>query len=236
MNLNLGDTQLIIAEGRKRQLLRNQLAYVLATAFHETAHTMKPVRETLATSDAQAISRLDAAWNKGQLKWVKTPYWRDGWFGRGYVQLTHKANYEKASIKLGVDLVSNPSKAMDPHTAAAVLVVGSKEGWFTGKKLSDYITLKTSDFVNARRIINGTDRASDIAAIARQYDADLKLAGYGEVSPIPDREDKTVFVPKQPDDPGIYAQDKNISKNAGSVAAAIVIAIGGVLAILFGLS
>lgn len=236
MNLNLGDTQLIISEGRKRQLLRNQLAYVLATAFHETAHTMKPVRETLATSDAQAIARLDNAWKKGQLKWVKTPYWREGWFGRGYVQLTHKANYDKASTKLGVDLVSNPSKAMDPHIAAAVLVVGSKDGWFTGKKLSDYITLQKSDFVNARKIINGTDRASDIAALARQYDADLKLAGYGEVSTVSTPEEKTAFPPSQPDDPGVSPVDADKPKTAGSLAAAIIIAVGGILALLFGLS
>ena len=45
MNMNLGDTRLLIEAGRERGLLRNQMAYVLATAYHETAHTMKPVRE-----------------------------------------------------------------------------------------------------------------------------------------------------------------------------------------------
>nr|WP_273728097.1 hypothetical protein [Brucella gallinifaecis] len=45
MNMNLGDIRLLIEAGRERGLLRNQMAYVLATAYHETAHTMKPINE-----------------------------------------------------------------------------------------------------------------------------------------------------------------------------------------------
>jgi len=74
MNMNQGDTQLIISECMTQGLLRNQAAYVLATAKWETAHTMEPVRETLANSDASAIARLKKAWEKGQLKWVSRPY------------------------------------------------------------------------------------------------------------------------------------------------------------------
>lgn len=54
------------------------------------------------------------------------------------------------------------------------------EGWFTGKKLSDYITLQKSDFKGARKIINGTDKDDEIAKIAKQYDDELKALGYGE--------------------------------------------------------
>lgn len=184
MNMNQGDTQLIVAECMTQGLLRNQAAYVLATAKWETAHTMEPVRETLAASDASVIARLDRAWEKGQLKWVSRPYWRGGFFGRGYVQLTHEANYRKAGSKLSVDLVGNPSLALDPVIAAQILVVGSRDGWFTGKKLSDYITLKQSNYRGARRIINGTDQASAIAELAREYEAELKLMGYGN-EPVP---------------------------------------------------
>jgi len=182
MNLDTGDTRLILSVCKANGLLRNQAAYVLATVYHESAHTMKPVRETLASSDAQAISRLENAWKKGQLSWVKTPYWREGFFGRGYVQLTHKTNYEKASKRLGVDFVSNPSLVMKPDYAARILVLGMAAGWFTGKKLSDYITLSKSDFTNARRIVNGTDRASLIAGYAKTYDQLLKAEGYGETT------------------------------------------------------
>jgi predicted chitinase len=183
MDLSRGDTALILAACKRSGLLRNQAAYVLATAYHETAHTMRPVRETLAPTDAKAKERLTKAWRAGKLPWVKRDYWSSGYFGRGYVQLTHPENYRKAGEKVGVDLLAHPSRAMEPDIAAQILVQGSKEGWFTGKKLSDYITLNRSDFVAARRIINGTDRAADIAKLARDYDDDLKRIGYGEGSP-----------------------------------------------------
>lgn len=154
-------------------------AYLMATAHHETAKTMQPVRETLAATDDQAINRLEAAWKRGQLKWVSKPYWRkdkDGkaWFGRGYVQLTHKDNYEKAGKMVGVDLVRDPSQAMNPAVAARVLVQGSQRGIFTGKKLADYLDGPRPDYVQARRIINGTDRAADIAKLAEGYEKAIR--------------------------------------------------------------
>lgn len=148
-------------------------AYLLATAFHETAQTMQPVRETLASTDTRAVAILDNAFKKGQLAWVRTPYWHfdssgKTWIGRGYCQLTHKDNYAKASAKLGIDLLSNPNKAMDPSVAVQILVRGSTEGWFTGKKLSDYTNYK-----DMRRVINGTERASIVAAYADQFEKAL---------------------------------------------------------------
>ncbi len=165
MDLKLGDSRLIVNVCAANGLLRNQTAYVLATAFHETAHTMKPVREM-----------------GGETYLRKKSYYP--FVGMGYVQLTWKANYEKASRKLGVDFVTNPKLLLKAEYAAKILVIGSLEGWFTGKKLADYITLYKSDFIGARRIINGTDRARDIAAIAEQYNRLLKAEGYGEALPI----------------------------------------------------
>jgi len=59
-----------------------------------------------------------------------------------------------------------------------------KEGWFTGRKLSDYMDLQHSDFLNARREINSMDKASLIASYAVQYDNDLKAIGYGSTAPV----------------------------------------------------
>lgn len=150
-------------------------AYLLATAWWETARTMQPVRETLATSDQAAVNRLEKAWKSGRLPSVRTPYWRfdqDGktWLGRGYVQLTHRKNYARAGLELGLDLLGNPSLAMKSDIAARILVEGSKKGWFTGKRLSDYLP---GDYVNARRIINGTDKAHEIAALAKTFEEAL---------------------------------------------------------------
>ena len=163
-------------------LPKSYRAYLLATTHHETAKTMMPVRETLARTDKSAVARLESAWAKGRLKSVKTPYWRfdkDGktWLGRGYVQLTHKANYERAGKLIGVDLVGNPNAAMIPQIAAKVLVQGSVAGIFTGKKLGDYLP---GDYVNARRVINGTDQAEMIAGLARAYEAALNHFDYAQ--------------------------------------------------------
>lgn len=155
---------------------REWLAYVLATVFHETATTMQPVRETMLSTDAKAIAALDKAFAAGKLGSVKTPYWRrdaDGksWLGRGYVQLTHKPNYKKMGDRLDIDLVGNPSLAMDPDISAKILIVGMAEGLFTGKKLSDYLGRgrKEQNPVGARGIVNGTDKAKLIAGYYKNF-------------------------------------------------------------------
>lgn len=160
MDLSLGDTRMIIDACLEHGLLRNECAYVLATAYHETAHQMRPVREY------------------GGEKYLKSkPYYP--YVGMGYVQLTWKANYEKAGKKLGVDFVKHPKYLLDPKYSAPILVIGMKEGWFTGKKLSDYIDLHRSDFTGARKIVNGTDKARLIADIAIRYNSLLLAEGYG---------------------------------------------------------
>lgn len=180
VDFNLGYTNLIIREAEQQGMLRNQLAYALATAYHETGFSMEPIKETVQInhkdrnpSDEEVIARLDRAFARGQLPWVSRPYWKDGHFGRGFVQLTHLHNYEKATKKLGVNFVEDPDKALEPCLAAKILIIGMQEGWFTGKKISDYITLQKSNFKSARRVVNGLDRASEIAEYARAYDKAL---------------------------------------------------------------
>lgn len=129
------------------------LAYSLATAYHETNATMQPVIEAYWLSEG---------WRKNNLRYY--PY-----HGRGHVQLTWDYNYKKASERLKelfgieVDLVKNPEKALDPYTSALILYVGSIEGWFTGKKLAQYFGPGVANPTDARRIINGTDKAAQIA-------------------------------------------------------------------------
>lgn len=150
------------------------LAYVLATAFHETAATMQPVRETLAASDKVAIARLEEAFAAGRLGSVRTPYWRpdaDGrsWLGRGLVQLTHRRNYEAMSGVTGIDLVADPGRAMEMPVSVAILIEGMRRGSFTGRKLDDYFGPGRADWVGARKIINGNDRAELVARHARVF-------------------------------------------------------------------
>jgi putative chitinase len=142
-------------------------AYILATSFHETARRMQAVREGLNASDD---------WRRRNLRYYP-------WYGRGDVQLTWERNYAFADKRLGLKgrLVSDPDLALNPDISTKVLIVGMQEGWFTKHRLVDYLPNETGDieeFVNARRIVNSTDKALLIAGIAVKFQLALKKAGY----------------------------------------------------------
>lgn len=179
MKLTHPSVRLIIDACRKAGLLRNQTAYVLASAHWETGN-FKYMREIWGPTAAQ--KRYEGRKDLGNIQ--------DGdgkrYMGRGFIQITGRRNYTDWAMRLGIDLVGNPALAEKPEYAVRILVEGMKLGTFTGKKLSDYITLQRSDFVNARRIVNGTDKAAQIASLARDYDKALLVEGYGvNASPAP---------------------------------------------------
>lgn len=149
----------------------DELAYILATVYHETGHTMLPVKEM---GGAAYFYRLyDIRGNNPRLAIrLGNNTAGDGvkYAGRGYVQITGKSNYKKFSDILGIDLINTPDHALDREIATKILIYGMKNGTFTGKKLSDYFDDdKVSDFVSARRIINGTDKAALIASYAAKF-------------------------------------------------------------------
>ncbi|MGF0536767.1 glycoside hydrolase family 19 protein [Agrobacterium sp. ES01] len=150
------------------------LAYMLATVFHETGFTMRPLREGYGRSDAQTVARLDEAFASGRLPSVTTPYWRadrDGkcWFGRGLVQITHKANYDRLGRAIGLDLVADPGLALRMDVAVRILFFGMTEGLFTGRRLAAYFNRDREDWTGARAIVNGRDRAEAIAGYGRSF-------------------------------------------------------------------
>ncbi|WP_052596118.1 glycoside hydrolase family 19 protein [Aureispira sp. CCB-QB1] len=128
----------------------NKLAYILATARHES--NFRPIEERRASA-----TQVDV-YNQ------QNEYWSTGYYGRGFVQLTWKGNYSKMSDFLGVNLIDNPHLALDKKYAARILVYGMMNGSFSGKKkkLSDYINEQEQDYYNARNTVNGTDRAERI--------------------------------------------------------------------------
>jgi hypothetical protein len=140
------------------------IAYALATIYHETAGSMEPVEEGYYLGSPAKVKAF-------QKKLRYFPY-----FGRGYVQLTWKKNYDMAGKALGINLSDVPSQALEPEIAFQILTLGMFQGWFTGKKLADYITLDKTDYVGARAIINGKDRAGLIAGYARNFETILKTS------------------------------------------------------------
>lgn len=145
------------------------LAYCLATDFHETNQTMQPVREAYWLSEG---------WRKKHLRYYP-------WYGRGKVQLTWEKNYQFATDRLTelgfkVDLISDPEQALDLKVSSTVLVIGMLEGWFTGKKLRDFIPAAAtrSHYTHARQIINGLDKADLIAGYAIEFENGLRLGDW----------------------------------------------------------
>lgn len=149
---------------------RRWLAYALATAWHETGGVMQPVREGFADSDAAAIRAVTRLFEQGRISRnyaLRDEATGQSYYGRGLVQLTHKANYAKAGAALDLPLDLQPDLALEPDVSAAILLRGMAEGWFTGKKLGNYFGVVLDDPVSARRIVNGLDKADLIASYHR---------------------------------------------------------------------
>ena len=83
--------------------------------------------------------------------------------------MTWKVNAMKFGAKKPGDLMTWP-------IALQAAFQGMVKGMFTGKKLSDYIFDGKCDYVGARRIINGQDKAKLIAGYARAFQYALKRA------------------------------------------------------------
>lgn len=147
-------------------------AYALATAYHETAHTMLPIKEYGGEAYYRRMYDIEGQ-RPAKARELGNTVPGDGaeFCGRGYVQLTGRANYAKAAEKTGADLIGNPDLAMDPGVAAQIMVKGMLEGWFTGKSLRTYLKnpADLAQFTAARRIINGQDKAQMIAGYAEVF-------------------------------------------------------------------
>lgn len=187
---NVAGMELMLDEAERRGMRLSSLAYCFATAWWESGKTMAPVEEGFYLG-----SKADAFRRK--LRYF--PY-----YGRGLVQLTWKENYAKASEVVGQDLVAHPELALDPRISVKVLFDGMERGWFTGRKLIDYIDdadesddEDLKEYVAARRIVNGTDRATEIGKLTLIFERALRTARYDGATPPPAEQ------PSQPTSPAV---------------------------------
>lgn len=158
-------------------------AYALGTAWLETNHTLHPIKELGGQN--YFFRRYDPQGQNPKIaKMLGNTEPGDGalFCGRGYVQLTGRRNYTLAQTKTGAALVDNPDLAMRQDVAAKIMRFGMTQGWFTGKQFADYLPAgrpaSRDEFKAARRIINGQDRAADIAAYSLQFQAALQAGGW----------------------------------------------------------
>jgi putative chitinase len=162
----------------------SHMAYGLGTTYHETAGTMEPIRERGGTEYFRRLYDVTGR-DPERAKRMGNVHPGDGakYSGRGFVQLTWHVNYTRAGKALGVALAANPDLAMVPDIAAKILEAGMRLGWFTGKRLVDYLPTagpaNLAQFTGARRIINGTDKASQVANYAMAFQAALQDGGWG---------------------------------------------------------
>lgn len=155
---------------KKRGISLPHAAYLMATAYHETARKMQPVREAYWLSET---------WRRNNLRYYP-------WYGRGDVQLTWEYNYRKVDEVLGLngDLLRNPDLALDPFISAEALVLGVMGGWYnrSGKGLAHYVPSNRratlEEFRQARRTVNIMDKATIIAKHALRFQRALEKAGY----------------------------------------------------------
>jgi hypothetical protein len=144
-------------------------AYMLATVKHECAGAWQPIEESGKGAHHPYGVPVQVQDSDG------TTY-LNTYYGRGYVQLTWKMNYDRSgrAIGLGNALVLHPEHALEPETAYTIMSFGMRTGLFTGKKLSDYIHGDVCDYRDARRIINKLDRADLIQGYAVDFEKRLR--------------------------------------------------------------
>jgi putative chitinase len=180
----------ILDEADRRRTDPRWLAYMLATPFLETGATMQPIKENLNYSAKGLLNTFPryftptqaAAYQRQPERIANRAYANrmgngpeasgDGWRyrGRGLVQITGRDNY----VKFGI--ANEPDQALIDAIAVRIMFDGMERGMFTGKKLADFFDADTTDWLNARRIINSLDRAADIAGYAKAFYAAIKAA------------------------------------------------------------
>lgn len=148
------------------------LAYILGTVYHETAATMQPIEEYGKGRKYDYGKKLKYGKGPGR----RTPYDKPDklFYGRGHTQNTWYENYDaltKAAKKAGKpwDFLNNPELLLQMEPSLWATFYAMQTGLYTGKKLINYFEGEKADWINARKIINGTDKAELIAGYSKLF-------------------------------------------------------------------
>jgi hypothetical protein len=149
---------------------------VLATALHGSQFGAQLVE--LGTDES--FARYDADTEVGSALGNVAPGDGQRFRGRGFVHVRGRAAYASWSKRLGMPddivngvavpfFVAHPAALARPHVAALTIVRGMRDGIFTGVALGTYVNDKKTDFHNARRTIDGSRHAREVAAHAEAF-------------------------------------------------------------------
>ncbi len=156
-NINQADwiNEIVHQSNAQGIVLKTQLAYLLATPYHEAFNYLTG-------------ERFGAMKELGGEAYLKSKNYYP-FYGRGPSHLTWESNYAKEAKRTGLPLVAEPDLMMKVAIGSESHVHCMISGAYTGKKLSDYITANKTDFQGARAIINGNDKAPLIAGYASEF-------------------------------------------------------------------
>lgn len=199
---------------RRRHADLRWLAYMLATAKGEC--NFRPVRE-IGRGKGRAYGKPDKRTGKT-------------YYGRGLVQLTWYDNYKRMGETLDIDLLRDPDRALEVGIAVAIMFEGMTTGAtdkdsFTKYQLHDFFNATTNDPVEARRIINGTDKAKTFARwhntiLEALRAADMRIVQAPSPVPAPVEPETGNATPEPPQaKPGPSAEQ---------VGGAVIVGAGGV--------
>ena len=164
------------AENPDKQIVSEQWIYNKAIEYwitdkHQIAYILSTVKWECAFKNQKEI------WWENRNYWkVDSSTWK-AYYGRGFIQLTHKENYEKYTsiIKSSwkdfkdnngntlkwseIDLVNNPDIILQSNDLAVFILMDWMKNWWPDrietKKISYYINDAKTDYYHARSIVNG---------------------------------------------------------------------------------
>lgn len=159
------------------------VSYALGTAFLETGGAMQPIKEWGGPKYFHKMYDINGA-RPAKARELGNIHPGDGvlFCGRGYPQVTGRKNYTLAEKVFGIPFSTDPDQMLKSGPAAKVMAHFMRHGLFTGRKLAD--TLPRSgpatlgQFTATRPVINGRDRAADVARFAMSFQGAVLLGDW----------------------------------------------------------